>query len=72
MNKPKLFVIALCTVFTAVLATIDGRTATIYACFCAGAYICLEQAFEQSPRQQRANARRARRNERRKIARRWA
>jgi len=43
----KLFVIALCTVFTAVLATIDGRSATLYACFCIGCYICLEQITEQ-------------------------
>ena len=46
MTKPKLCVIALCTVFTAVLATLDGRSATLYACFCAGAYICLEQIAE--------------------------
>lgn len=47
MSNAKWGALGLCTVFTAVLATIDGRSATLYACFCIGCYICLEQITEQ-------------------------
>ena len=50
MHKSKLFVIALCTVFTAVLAVYDGRVATIYACLCAGLYVSFEEIAHRSTR----------------------